>query len=73
MPNLRLRRDPVDEDVIPFPTPGTGWQPRPITARPHARTDGRHEAEVALERVQQQLSNLSLAFNDGDDDRPSAA
>jgi hypothetical protein len=69
MPNLRLRRDPVDEDVIPFPTQGTGWQPRPLTER----SFGRHEAEVALERVQEQLTKLSLAVEEGDDDRPTAA
>ncbi|HYE63366.1 MAG TPA: hypothetical protein VD997_15345 [Phycisphaerales bacterium] len=70
MPNLRLRRDEVDEDVIPFPTPGTGWQPRPLTT---PRPFGRHEAEQALDRVQEQLTKLSLALGSDDDDRPSAA
>ena len=68
MPNLRLRRDVVEEDIIPFPSQGTGWQPRPLSERGY----GKHEAEEALENVQEQLTRLS-GMVDGDDDRPTAA
>jgi hypothetical protein len=74
MPNLRLRREMDDTDVIPFPSRGTGWQPRPLWENAQTkRIGGKHEAEAALEQVELHLNRLSGLLGDGDDDRPSAA
>jgi hypothetical protein len=71
MPNLRLLREMDDTDVIPFPSQGTGWQPRPLFERP--AKPGKHDAEAALEQVELHLNRLAGLLGNGDDDRPSAA
>jgi hypothetical protein len=73
MPQLRYcpaEREPTD--AIPFP--GTvsrigRWQPR---LADDEGTDPRHEAERALDQVNEHLGRLAELL-DGDDDRPRAA
>ena len=70
MPNLRLRRAMEDLDVIPFPTQGTGWQPRPLF-------DGsgrmKHDAELAMQQVELHLNRVIGLLSCDGDDRPTAA
>ena len=73
MPQLRLThvaKDP-ESDAIPFPRPVSRigrWQPR------LAQPTERHEAEIALDQVNEHLGRLAELLNStSDDDRPRAA
>ncbi len=72
MPNLRLCPVVLDEDGDSIPFPGTvsrigRWQPR-LADRDSGQ---RHEAEIALDRVNEHLGRLADMLED--DDRPRAA
>jgi hypothetical protein len=70
MPQLRLCPVVLDDDhdTIPFPRTVSRigrWQPR-------LASDGRHEAELALDQANAHLGRLAHLL-DSDDDRPRAA
>ena len=69
-PKLRLHPALRDEECDSIPFPGTvsrigRWRPR--------LADERHDAELALDQVNEHLGRLAQLLNDDDNDRPRAA